>query len=869
VRQKHTKETTNNIGGSSYRRQEFRFPMKREWFSDDKLLWSRQEITSLQSVMLLFNLDKSDLNSLKKLMRIQNKVWMSNRSRELRINILKQMRKHFIKISMSEPTSFINTDKWDKDLMMFRDSDQNYRFKNMSFQERRSVECDNYCRAIFTILWKSRDLNKEPVIDIDSILNPMELHYSEDKFQWFCEKIIKVVKKTLLRGYVSDENLITYKGFPIKLKWFEFEPYTESVWWNEGQDLHAFRLWRQHKASVNLDLIKHQITIYWKDLGISKDETEWWEGVKMKPRWSSKSGPNGLASLSSFIELQKYSHSNLQNIKGVGSHYMNSWDTYGGLDWILKYRTLPTQSRSINLRRLSAIADYEGKTRIIAIGDWLSQQYLRPLHDKLMKKISSIDGDLTYRHEKISSLVGKYWKERHNIGNPYSIDLTSATDRIPSELTRHILSILWGSEKISNDWFNLMTSWEFSTPSKTVDKTDKRFVKYATGQPMGLYSSWPALSITNHVLVRLSARLCGYCDFSNYFVLGDDVVIYNERIARTYIKITNSIGIGTKDEDSIHPTHDHHLEIAKRLFRKGVEVSPLPIRLMSKTLGLFTLICIDRGLSSRLGALNPGHKENLVSMTAASLLYFWKVSPSWRSSSVHRFKTVMESVVDCAANDVNSHWVEPVKNNTEQLEITSVIFDSWCREESYKIFNSYEEVGAGSNNFSRRKLFRKGWKVLRGKAYRSRLNSKLFRNGLISFVSDEFFRESIENTTVFHYVTNQHSYVSTSSAMSVAELYDNYYDCLTEMRQWVTVSTSQVLANKLETVENRMILGIEKHIKSANLSSDQILNIYLFCIRQSESWVERSNSSESLKDRLHEFTIDESKGWIDSSKRQQ
>jgi hypothetical protein len=44
-------------------------------------------------------------------------------------------------------------------------------------------------------------------------------------------------------------------------------------------------------------------------------------------------------------------------------------------------------------------------------------------------------------------------------------------------------------------WASLLTSMEF-TISRSADT-----VKYATGQPMGAYSSWPAMALTHHVLV--------------------------------------------------------------------------------------------------------------------------------------------------------------------------------------------------------------------------------------------------------------------------------------------------------------------------------------------------------------------------------
>jgi len=147
-------------------------------------------------------------------------------------------------------------------------------------------------------------------------------------------------------------------------------------------------------------------------------------------------------------------------------------------------------------------------------------------------------------------------------------------------------------------------------------------VYYSVGQPMGLYSSWPALAITNHVLVRLAGTKAGFKSFKDYFVLGDDLVIFNSKVADEYLKLCHFLGIKTKDADSVHPKSAHSLEIAKRLFRKGVEISPLPFRLMKTNFGLFSLNAIDRGYSNRLVALYPGDLQKKVSVTAAALLTF-------------------------------------------------------------------------------------------------------------------------------------------------------------------------------------------------------------------------------------------------------
>ena len=59
----------------------------------------------------------------------------------------------------------------------------------------------------------------------------------------------------------------------------------------------------------------------------------------------------------------------------------------------------------INTRRLSAIADYEGKTRVIAIGDYLSQIYLKPVHDRLMRMLRRIPADLTFNQDKLQHII--------------------------------------------------------------------------------------------------------------------------------------------------------------------------------------------------------------------------------------------------------------------------------------------------------------------------------------------------------------------------------------------------------------------------------------------------------------------------------
>jgi hypothetical protein len=59
------------------------------------------------------------------------------------------------------------------------------------------------------------------------------------------------------------------------------------------------------------------------------------------------------------------------------------------------------------------------------------------------------------------------------------------------------------------------------------------------------------MALTNHVLVRLAAARCGYEKFERYHIIGDDVVIFNYKVANSYITILDELKIGINSQDTI------------------------------------------------------------------------------------------------------------------------------------------------------------------------------------------------------------------------------------------------------------------------------------------------------------------------------
>jgi hypothetical protein len=114
------------------------------------------------------------------------------------------------------------------------------------------------------------------------------------------------------------------------------------------------------------------------------------------------------------------------------------------------------------------------------------------------------------------------------------------------------------------------------------------------------------MAITNHVLVRVAAnRVRKDGKFSNYMIIGDDVVIFNKRVAKSYIQILKQIGVDIDQRDSVSPVDSLPCEIAKRLFRRGKEISPIPLNLFKKAPALANLIMHDRGFTFDLCDSDP------------------------------------------------------------------------------------------------------------------------------------------------------------------------------------------------------------------------------------------------------------------------
>jgi hypothetical protein len=281
---------------------------------------------------------------------------------------------------------------------------------------------------------------------------------------------------------------------------------------------------------------------------------------------SSKGSPFGKATITgpfALFYMIEFGQSMLENfVKFMGiTAYTNMFGNY--IKELMNDHRLMTPGKVIgSLGKFSIIKDPELKRRVIAMLDYNSQLLLRPVHDNLLNLLRRLPQDRTFTqdpHNKWTPRGNRFW----------SLDLSAATDRFPIDLQTKVISSIYQNRDFALAWRNILIDRDFSCE-------EGKYMRYSVGQPMGAYSSWAAFTITHHVVVAWAAKLSGLDNFNSYIILGDDIVINHDTVAANYIAIMTKLGV----DISLQKTHvsRNTYEFAKRWIRKGIEISPLPLK---------------------------------------------------------------------------------------------------------------------------------------------------------------------------------------------------------------------------------------------------------------------------------------------------
>lgn len=289
-----------------------------------------------------------------------------------------------------------------------------------------------------------------------------------------------------------------------------------------------------------------------------------------RPEWvechvSTKAGPNAQAMVGSVEDAHLLTDQQMSDIAVLGGKLVlgaiANARLFSPLAWLAKFKLTP-KGRSA---RLSLVRDKEAKVRIVAILDYWSQSVLKPLHDSAMSFLKSLRSDCTFNQ-------GSFRAKLAHKGPYHSLDLTAATDRFPVWLQVAVLSVLVAAD-YADAWRRLIIDRDYDV---SWVRHTKQTVRYACGQPMGAYSSWAIFSICHHVIVRVAAQRAGKpVSFSNYVLLGDDIVIGDDLVAQHYRAIMSELGVEISVPKS-HVSLDTY-EFAKRWIHSGTEVTGAPL----------------------------------------------------------------------------------------------------------------------------------------------------------------------------------------------------------------------------------------------------------------------------------------------------
>lgn len=252
---------------------------------------------------------------------------------------------------------------------------------------------------------------------------------------------------------------------------------------------------------------------------------------------------------------------------------------------------VPVEGVSSWLSRLHRIEEAAGKLRVVAIVDYWTQALMRPLHKLLFAALREIPQDGTFDQEgcvnRVKLAIAKL-RDANPSGPPitvYSYDLSSATDRIPLHVYQVVLqevlgpsaATLWKHVLTARTWWDRDFTWDPEEGLKPEGPWIPRM--YLVGQPMGAYSSWAMLAVAHHAIVQYCAHLEGLEGwFDAYAVVGDDIVIYHDVVAKRYLAVVTGLGISVSMEKSI-VSENGVFEFCKRLVTPEGDASGVPVKL--------------------------------------------------------------------------------------------------------------------------------------------------------------------------------------------------------------------------------------------------------------------------------------------------
>lgn len=192
--------------------------------------------------------------------------------------------------------------------------------------------------------------------------------------------------------------------------------------------------------------------------------------------------------------------------------------------------------------KISFIQEPGFKLRAVANPNRVLQAALEPLKMVLRDFLLMIDEDYTFDQSSGVQVV-KGWLERGL--TVHSVDLSDATNLFPLNFTVSVLEALNPFVQKSDQTRYLTAVKLFRDASRSDFFSKENGVtsvrRFTRGQPLGLGPSFFAFALSHHYLIQrcgadLSLKEQSYC------ILGDDIVICDDRLHARYRKVLGQLG---------------------------------------------------------------------------------------------------------------------------------------------------------------------------------------------------------------------------------------------------------------------------------------------------------------------------------------
>lgn len=204
---------------------------------------------------------------------------------------------------------------------------------------------------------------------------------------------------------------------------------------------------------------------------------------------------------------------------------------FPGVDLQQSLLTLQNSEFSKSVGNIGCMQEPGMKLRLYASPHHLYQAYLNPIKCFLQDICSGIMEDCHRNQDRGRELVQQQLIKQRTV---FCYDLSSATHLFPWSLQLKLLKMFG----IPDDYIQVLdfvVKSEFSFGKRPS-------LKWKVGQPLGIYPSFFAFSLAHHLLIRGCFMRLGKDYNGGYVLLGDDIAIFDESVAKLYVKMMDRIG---------------------------------------------------------------------------------------------------------------------------------------------------------------------------------------------------------------------------------------------------------------------------------------------------------------------------------------